>query len=128
MVDTVEAIKAAEADANDKQKAIDSFDNCDDVKSSKEDKKLAPSNLAKRKLCEKEDEDNLSIDQGKKFSSDNDEFFKSSSTYEKKTKVMEDQDDLLREKCEYSSWCYYNGDGVTAGDDTRRALLLTRTI
>jgi len=122
MVDTVEAIKAAEAaDADDRQKAIDSFDNCDDVKSSKEDKKLAPSNLAKRKLCEIEDEDNLSIDQGKKFSSDNDEFFKSSSTYEKKTKVMEDQDDLLREKCEYSSWCYYNGDGVTAGDEYKES-------
>ena len=29
MVDTVEAIKAAEADANDKQKPIDSFDNCE---------------------------------------------------------------------------------------------------
>ena len=123
MVDTVEAIKAAEVDADDKQKAIDSFDNCDDVKSSKEDadKKLAPNNLAKRKLCEKEDEDNLSINQGKKFSSDNDEFFKSSSTYEKKTKVMEDQDDLLLEEYEYSSWCYYNGDGVTAGNEYKES-------
>ena len=94
------------------------------MKSSKkdaDDKKLAPSNLAKWKLCEKEDEDNLSIDQGKKFSSDNDEFFKSSSTREKKTKVMEDQDDLLREKCEYSSWRYYNGDGVTAGDEYKES-------
>ena len=121
MVDTVEAIKAAEADADDKQKAIDCFDNCDDVKSSKEDadKKLAPSNLAKRKLCENEDEDNLFIDQGKKFSSDNDEFFKSSSIHEKKTKVMEDQDDLLREEYEYS--CYYNGDGVSAGDEYKES-------
>lgn len=118
MVDTVEAIKAAEADADDKQKAIDSFDNYD-VKSSKEDKKLAPSNIAKRKLCENEDEDNLSIDQGKKFSSDNDEFFKSSSSHEKKTKVMEDQDDLLREEYEYS--CYYNGDGVSAGDEYKES-------
>ena len=92
------------ADADDKQKAIDSFDNCDDVKSSKEDKKLAPSNLAKRKLYENEDEDNLFIDQGRKFSSDNDELFKSSSTHEKKTKVMEEQDDLLREEYDYS--CY----------------------
>ena len=92
-------------------------------------KKLAPSNLAKpkRKLCENEDEDNLSIDQGKKFSSDKDELFKSSSTHEKKTKVMEDQDDLLREEYDYS--CYYNGDGVSAqAMNTRRALLPTRTI